>query len=93
MVRWITDFVTQYKKRTGRDAVIYTTADWWNRCTGNTTKFNRTNPLWVARYGSKAGTLPGKWPYYTFWQYGSRPIDQDKFSASYTRLQVLARGR
>jgi GH25 family lysozyme M1 (1,4-beta-N-acetylmuramidase) len=93
MVKWISDFVTQYKKRTTRDAVIYTTAGWWSRCTGNTTKFNATNPLWVARWGSSAGTLPGKWPYYTFWQYSSNPVDQDKFSASYTRLKVLARGK
>lgn len=93
MVKWISDFVTQYKKRTSRDAVIYTTADWWSRCTGNSTKFNATNPLWVARYGSSVGTLPGKWPYYTFWQYSSNPIDQDKFSAPYPRLQVLAGGK
>jgi GH25 family lysozyme M1 (1,4-beta-N-acetylmuramidase) len=90
MVKWISDFVTQYKKRTTRDAVIYTTAGWWSKCTGNTTKFNTTNPLWVARWGSSAGTLPGKWPYYTFWQYSSNPVDQDKFSAPYARLKVLA---
>jgi GH25 family lysozyme M1 (1,4-beta-N-acetylmuramidase) len=94
MVAWISDFVRQYKRRTGRDAVIYTTADWWKRCTGNTTKFRSTNPLWVARYGTKTpGTLPGRWPYYTFWQYSANPIDQNKFSASYSRLRVLARGR
>jgi len=91
MIAWISAFVTEYKKKTTRDAVIYTTADWWKRCTGNTTKFNQTNPLWVARYGtSSPGVLPGKWPFYTFWQYGSSPLDQNKFSASYTRLQVLA---
>jgi GH25 family lysozyme M1 (1,4-beta-N-acetylmuramidase) len=91
MVKWISAFLTEYKRLTKRDAVIYTTADWWKRCTGNTTKFNQTNPLWVARYGtSTPGTLPGKWPFYTFWQYSSNPIDQNKFSASYTRLQVLA---
>ena len=62
------------RRKTTRDAVIYTTADWWKRCTGNTTKFNQTNPLWVARYGtSSPGTLPGKWPFYTFWQYSSSP--------------------
>jgi GH25 family lysozyme M1 (1,4-beta-N-acetylmuramidase) len=94
MVKWISDFVTEYKKLTKRDAVIYTTADWWSRCTKNTTKFNQTNPLWVARYGtSSPGTLPGKWPFFTFWQYSASPIDQNKFSASYSRLQVLARGR
>lgn len=91
MVNWITAFVTQYKKRTGRDAVIYTTTDWWTRCTGNTSKFSLTNPLWIARYGtSTPGTLPGKWSFYTFWQYSSSPIDQNKFSAPYARLQILA---
>ncbi|MBA8795703.1 GH25 family lysozyme M1 (1,4-beta-N-acetylmuramidase) [Friedmanniella endophytica] len=92
MVTWIRSFVVQYKKRTGRDAVIYTTADWWSRCTGNSTAFNRTNPLWVARYSSSVGTLPGKWPFYTFWQYSSSPIDQNVFSASASRLGLLARG-
>jgi GH25 family lysozyme M1 (1,4-beta-N-acetylmuramidase) len=94
MVKWISAFLTEYKRLTKRDAVIYTTADWWKRCTGNTTRFNQTNPLWVARYGTGTpGTLPGKWPFYTFWQYSSNPIDQNKFSASYARLQVLARGK
>ena len=52
-------FTQEYKRLTTRDAVIYTTADWWNRCTGNTTKFSTTNPLWAARYGTKtAGKLP-----------------------------------
>ena len=93
MVKWIGDFLSEYKKLTKRDAVIYTTADWWKRCTKDTTKFSQTNPLWIARYGtSSPGTLPGKWPFYTFWQYSASPIDQDKFSAGYSRLQVLARG-
>jgi GH25 family lysozyme M1 (1,4-beta-N-acetylmuramidase) len=92
MVRWISSFVTEYKRETTRDAVIYSTADWWRRCTGNTTKFTLTNPLWVARYSSAAGALPGSWNFYTFWQYTSSPLDQDVFSASYQRLVVLANG-
>jgi len=90
MVAWIAGFVRQYKQRSGRDAVIYTTTDWWTRCTGNTTAFARTNPLWIARYASAPGTLPGTWRYYTFWQYSSTAIDQDKFSGRYARLRVLA---
>ncbi len=92
MVGWIAAFITRYKARTGRDAIIYTTAGWWKACTGNTRRFAYTNPLWVARWSSTPGVLPGGWPYYTFWQYSSNRIDQDKFSASYARLQVLARG-
>jgi GH25 family lysozyme M1 (1,4-beta-N-acetylmuramidase) len=91
MVKWINDFVVEYKKLTTRDAVIYTTLDWWNHCTGNTTKFSQTNPLWAARYGTKtAGKLPAGWKTATFWQWTSSPLDQDRFSASYDRLVVLA---
>jgi GH25 family lysozyme M1 (1,4-beta-N-acetylmuramidase) len=93
MVAWINSFTTEYKRRTTRDAVIYSTADWWNRCTGNTKKFTQTNPLWAARYGTKtAGKLPGSWKVATFWQYTSSPLDQDKFSGSMDRLRVLALG-
>jgi len=92
MVAWIGSFTRRYKARTGRDAVIYTTYDWWRQCTGNSTAFNRTNPLWVARYSSSVGTLPGKWPFYTFWQYTSTPIDQNRFGSTYTRLKILATG-
>jgi GH25 family lysozyme M1 (1,4-beta-N-acetylmuramidase) len=92
MVAWITDFLTTYKKLTTRDAVIYTTADWWSRCTGNTTKFRSTNPLWAARWTPKtgAGKLPGGWTYYTFWQYSATVIDQNRFSNTAARLKVLA---
>ncbi|MEU8225509.1 lysozyme [Kribbella sp. NPDC048915] len=92
MVSWIRDFVNTYKARTGRDAVIYTNYDWWSRCTGNSTAFNSTNPLWVARYSSSPGTLPGGWPFYTFWQYTSSPLDQNRFNGAYDRLQALANG-
>ena len=92
MVSWIRDFLNTYKARTTRDAVIYTNLDWWTRCTGNTTAFNSTNPLWVARYSTSPGTLPGAWPFHTFWQYSSTPIDQDRFNGDQTRLVALANG-
>ena len=92
MVSWVRSFTTRYKRLTGRDAVIYTTLGWWARCTGNSTAFSRTNPLWVARYSGSVGTLPGGWQFYTFWQYTSSPLDQNRFSASYGRLLALANG-
>ncbi len=91
MVAWVRSFTTEYKRLTRRDAVIYTTTDWWTRCTGNSTAFSRTNPLWLARYATAPGTLPGGWTWATFWQYTSVPIDQNRFSSSYARLVVLAR--
>jgi len=92
MVNWIRDFLNTYKARTTRDAVIYTNLDWWSQCTGNSTAFNATNPLWVARYASAPGTLPGGWPFYTIWQYSSTPIDQDRFNGDQSRLVALANG-
>lgn len=92
MVSWITAFVTEYKAKTGRDAVIYSTTDWWKTCTGNSTKFSGTNPLWVARYADSVGELPGGWPYYTFWQNTSTPLDGDLFNGTLDRLKVLATG-
>ena len=91
LVAWIQSFLTEYKRLTSRHAVIYTTTDWWTRCTGNTTRFSRTNPLWAARYGSTTpGRLPGSWRWATFWQYTSTPLDQNRFSSTYRRLVVLA---
>ena len=92
MTSWVGSFVKEYKRLTGRDAVIYTTTDWWTRCTGNTKKFSQTNPLWLARYGTTTpGKLPGSWEWATFWQYSASPVDQNRFSASYKRLVVLAK--
>jgi GH25 family lysozyme M1 (1,4-beta-N-acetylmuramidase) len=95
MVSWIADFSNEYHSREGVYPVIYTTTDWWTTCTGNSAAFAPTNPLWIARYASGAGTLPAGWSYYTFWQYadsGTFPGDQDQFNGAYDRLQALANG-
>ncbi|WP_446666086.1 lysozyme [Flexivirga sp. B27] len=92
MVSWIKSFLTEYKAKTGRDAPIYTTTDWWKTCTGNSTAFSKTNPLWIARYSSSPGTLPGSWPYYTMWQYTSSPLDKDWFNGDISRVKALANG-
>ncbi|MEQ4209963.1 lysozyme [Actinopolymorpha sp. B9G3] len=92
MVSWIRSFTNQYKARTGRDAVIYTTTDWWTQCTGNNASFGSTNPLWIARYASTPGTLPAGWGTRTIWQYTSSPLDQNYFNGAYDRLQELANG-
>ncbi len=46
----------------------------------------------MARYARSVGTLPGGWPFYTFWQYTSRPLDQNRFNGRRSRLVALARG-
>ncbi|GIK05605.1 hypothetical protein Aspvir_009718 [Aspergillus viridinutans] len=67
MASWISDFVNTYKSSTGRYPMIYTTADWWNTCTGNSKSFTEC-PLVLARYSSSVGTIPGGWLYQSFWQ-------------------------
>ena len=93
MISWIRSFTARYHSLTGRDAVIYTTLTWWRRCTGNTTAFSRSNPLWVATVGGRIGSLPGGWPYHTFWQYSEAGgLDRDRFNGSYSNLTRLLRG-
>jgi GH25 family lysozyme M1 (1,4-beta-N-acetylmuramidase) len=92
MVSWVRSFTTTYKALTGRDAVIYTSLSWWTTCTGNSAAFSGTNPLWVPRYASNAGTLPGGWGFYTVWQHTDTPLDEDLFNGSLTRLKALANG-
>lgn len=71
MVNWIRDFSNTMLNRTGRVPMIYTTTDWWNRCTGNSTAFTN-HPLHIAAYNnSGAGTLPSGWNKYSLWQYTS----------------------
>lgn len=92
MVNWVRDFTTTYKARTGRDAVLYTSLSWWTTCTGNSAAFRNTNPLWVPKYASSAGTLPGGWGFYTVWQHTDTPLDEDLFNGALTRLKALAHG-
>ncbi|HET6358121.1 lysozyme [Streptomyces sp.] len=95
MVTWIRDFLSRYKARTGRDAVIYTATSWWTQCTGNYSGFGASNPLWIARYNTTPGTLPAGWVYQTMWQYtSSGPIvgDHDKFNGALDRVVALANG-
>ncbi|KAF7326108.1 Secreted hydrolase [Mycena kentingensis (nom. inval.)] len=63
--------------------VIYTTTDWWTTCTGNSAAFATDNPVWIARYSTRIGTLPAGWGSTTFWQYadsGPNPGDQNVFN-------------
>ncbi|MBM7173418.1 lysozyme [Streptomyces sp. G44] len=95
MVSWIRDFLTTYKARTGRDAVIYTATSWWKQCTGNYSGFGASNPLWIARYDTTPGELPAGWGFHTMWQYtssGPTVGDHNKFNGAYDRVQALANG-
>lgn len=95
MVNWINAFVGEVHAKTSRWPTIYSNLDWWTRCTGNSGAFTGNDPLFVARYASSPGTLPGGWPFYTFWQFadsGKFPGDQDVFNGDTTRLLALCNG-
>lgn len=70
MVAWITGFDSEVERLTGQRPIIYTTADWWDACTGASPAF-AANPLWVAAYGVGNPPLPAGWANWTFWQYTS----------------------
>ena len=92
MVSWLRDFVDEVHQRTGRWPLIYTTLDWWARCTGNSAGFS-ADPLWIARYNSDPGPLPAGWAVRTIWQYaaaGPFPGDQDLFNGTPAELAALA---
>lgn len=99
MRNWINDFYTTYKARTTRDVVIYTTASWWNTCTGNWTGMAAKTPLWIAHWTSNhSPTIPNGFPTWTVWQYTSTGrvagvsgnVDRNKFNGSRARLLALA---
>ena len=95
MVDWIKDFSDTMKRRTGHHPVIYTTTLWWKACTGNSTAFHSTNPLWLARYNTSPGEIPGGWGEQSFWQYGVSgvlPGNQDSYHGTLDQLEDLTVG-
>lgn len=74
MRSWISEFGNTVKSLTGRLPVIYSTTDWWTRCTGNASGFG-DYPLWIAAYpyspSNFPGTLPASWSHFSMWQYSS----------------------
>jgi GH25 family lysozyme M1 (1,4-beta-N-acetylmuramidase) len=97
MQTWISQFMSEIKKDLGtsKTPIIYTTADWWNACTGNDTAFG-AYPLWLASYGVTNPALPAGWNNYTIWQYGQGTvagisgIDEDELGPV---LQVAQAGK
>lgn len=96
MKAWVRSFVHRYQAKTSRDPVIYTNASFWRSCMGDTTAFHTISPLNIAAWSSTPpASLPGGWPYYTFWQYSGwgapEPgTDQDTFNGSKASLKKLA---
>jgi GH25 family lysozyme M1 (1,4-beta-N-acetylmuramidase) len=71
MVSWLSAFTAEARRLTGQEPIIYTTADWWDTCTGGSAAFG-SDPLWVAAYRSGSPPMPPGWADWTFWQYTSQ---------------------
>ncbi|KAL3476015.1 glycoside hydrolase superfamily [Aspergillus californicus] len=94
MADWISEFGDVYKAKTGRFPMIYTTASWWQECTGDDQGFAEY-PLVLARWASSPGTVPGGWSAQSFWQdsdsfeFGG---DSQVWNGSEESLRVFAKG-
>jgi len=90
MVAWIQAFTAEVVRRTGEAPAIYTTADWWSLCTGNSTAFS-ADALWQASNGTPPA-VPG-WTGWTYWQHTSRaavPGISGKTDADYFKATTLS---
>jgi GH25 family lysozyme M1 (1,4-beta-N-acetylmuramidase) len=71
MVSWIRAFVTEIDRRTGHLPAFYTTAQWWDECTGGSKAF-KADPLWIAGDASSTEPImPAAWSTWAYWQYTS----------------------
>jgi GH25 family lysozyme M1 (1,4-beta-N-acetylmuramidase) len=96
---WIAGFIGQARAMTGKWPVIYTTATWWQECTGGTHRFRR-DPLWLAAFGGTKPAVPSTWQRWTFWQYdnagrlpgiGTADLDYYQPTGDLPALRPLAR--
>jgi GH25 family lysozyme M1 (1,4-beta-N-acetylmuramidase) len=67
MTSWIAAFVSTARSLTGQYPIIYSTAGWWETCTGDSTAFG-ADPMWIAAYGFTSPPMPAGWSAWTFWQ-------------------------
>jgi GH25 family lysozyme M1 (1,4-beta-N-acetylmuramidase) len=89
MVNWIAGFDSEVQAKTGRLPIIYTTANWWSTCTGDSTAFGQT-PMWVADFTTAASpALPAGWADWSFWQYTSVGTVAGISSTGHTDLDQL----
>jgi GH25 family lysozyme M1 (1,4-beta-N-acetylmuramidase) len=94
MVSWISAFDAEAARRTGQRPIIYSTAQWWDECTGKSTAFT-ADPLWIAGENSSGPIMPSGWKNWTYWQYTSTATvpgiaDPGQTDASYLSASALA---
>jgi GH25 family lysozyme M1 (1,4-beta-N-acetylmuramidase) len=91
MVAWIGAFDDEAQRLTGQIPIIYTTADWWDTCTADSTAFG-SGPLWVAAYAAASPPLPAGRDDWTFWQYASSGTVPGIAAAGHTDVSYFGGG-
>lgn len=96
---WVSSFLAEIKRVSGRTPIVYTGPSFWNTELGTTA--HAGNPLWIAHYTTAGSpTLPGGWTSWKFWQYTSKAkvsgiggyVDRNYFNGTLTQLKSLANG-
>jgi GH25 family lysozyme M1 (1,4-beta-N-acetylmuramidase) len=89
MISWLQKFQAEALTLTGQVPVIYTTQDWWHRCTGDSPAFG-TSLLWIASYTTAArpGIAHG-WGNWALWQFTSSATVPGIDAAGHTDLDAL----
>ena len=88
MTAWLSAFVSTARALTGQYPVIYTTANWWDTCTGSAA-FG-ADPMWIAAYGFTRPPMPPGWKTWTFWQYTSSGTVPGVATAGATDLDTFS---
>jgi GH25 family lysozyme M1 (1,4-beta-N-acetylmuramidase) len=73
MVSWITAYDTEVQRLTGQAPIIFTSANWWDFCTANSTAFG-SHLLWAAADApanpvTSSPPLPAGWGDWFLWRY------------------------
>lgn len=90
MVAWVREFSDEYRRLSGRIPVIYTSAEFWDICTGGDDSF-ADHPLWLFDHAEVPGPLPQGWERPTLWQRGIVDhLDRNVFFGTAEQLAAWA---
>ena len=97
--RRISQWLNVVESATKRQAIIYTSLNFWRESLNNSDAF-RGHPLWIAQYGVDRPELPGNWSQWLFWQFSDSgrilgvagDVDLNRFNGNLAALQDLGRG-
>lgn len=97
LAHWIRDFNREYEARTGRTALLYTSANYWRACVDLDT-FGEV-PLWVSDWDETEPALPTGWSEWVVWQVSAEAevagvgsqVDLNLFNGGEAALADLAK--